>query len=159
MASQLTDSGLPQVKKKHGRPPKGQAFTELVEKIGGEISNYHGLPILKRELVIRRLYDLLLEGKTSFPDGREMTVTYDQWSKLAWDLIKHVEIVAVNVDMKQNGSLIGSSLNTQVILYLPDNERSKQIVYEFKDGDPRRDAIEDKEFDVDESIGELVDDD
>ena len=124
-AAKKRGGDLPAVKTgKGGRPPKGFAFTELIEKVGNETTNYHALELPKRELVVRIMYTLLLEGKYTFPDGREMVVETDRWLSLFWEIVKHVEVTSVNAFARTEGSLVGGGVvNTQVVLYLPNNQR------------------------------------
>lgn len=129
-------SGLPKARdgSSRGRPYKGFAFSEIIEKVGSEVDTFAGLPLRKKELVVRIMFELLTYGKYAFPDGREMTVDYDRWQSLAWQVIKHLEATQQVAEVQQKGSLIGSSLNTQVVLYLPNNQREVgEVVAEFRD--------------------------
>lgn len=123
-AAEKAQRDLPAVKRGKGRPPKGFAFSELIEKVGGETVSYHGLDIPRRELVVRIMFELLEKGVYTFPDGREMVAEPDRWLSLFWEVVKHTEVTAVNRWGVENGTLVGgATVNTQVVLYLPNNQR------------------------------------
>jgi hypothetical protein len=130
----------PLPKKKKGRGPGTTAkstFAEMIRSIGSEAKDYYGLEIPQREVIVRMMYKAMLEGKIEFPDGRELTLDWEQWSALVWDTIKHLDIVAVNATVSQNGALVGAALTTNVVLYLPQNTRevegSVKVLYTDRD--------------------------
>lgn len=135
MATSTPTDALPKTKKKGRRKgiSQAQTFAALIKAVGEEGKDYHGLPATKREIVVRMLYDLLLEGKMSFPDGREIVLDYDSWESLAWGVIRHLDITAANAIVAESGALTASALTTNVILYMPTNARDQvnaQVVYQ-----------------------------
>lgn len=121
---------LPKVKRGRRKGlDQHKTFAEIIRRVGNEKDTYTSIEGSKREILVRMMYDLILQGQVVFPDGRIMSVDYEEWRSLAWDLITHLDIVAVNAAVKESGALVGSSLMTQVVLYMPDNQRQVQTVF------------------------------
>lgn len=125
---------LPNVRQKSRRRRKtNKTFAELLRQVGGEEATFKGLSGTKREILVRMVYEILLEGKLMFPDGREIQIDWDRWERMFWDIVKHLDITSVFNEARENGVLTAGALTTNVILYLPANGRdivSAKTVYQ-----------------------------
>lgn len=125
---------LPDVRKSSRRRRRtNKTFAELLRQVGGEEAKFKDLTGPKREVLVRMVYEALLEGKLMFPDGREIQLDWDRWETMFWDIVKHLDITSVFNEARENGVLTAGALTTNVILYLPTNGRdvsSMKTVYQ-----------------------------
>ncbi|MCD6291384.1 MAG: hypothetical protein J7M34_12840 [Anaerolineae bacterium] len=62
-----------------GRPPKGRALTEILEKAGSRTLEARGRRISRKRLVADLLWQTAATGKLVFPDGRVLEVPFADW--------------------------------------------------------------------------------
>ena len=95
--------------KKLGRPPKGRALTEILERVGGEsvemvIKDLDGtslvVNVIPNELLARMLWSGIMTRKITFPGDEEATnIAMDEWLDLAKFIYVHVDDKATsNID-------------------------------------------------------------
>jgi hypothetical protein len=62
-----------------GRPPKGRALTEILERAGAKTLTVGGKKVSGKQLAARMAWELVTTGKTAFPDGREIKADFREW--------------------------------------------------------------------------------
>lgn len=62
-----------------GRPPKGRALTEILERAGSKTVEVDGKKVSGKHLAARMAWELVTTGLTRFPDGRELKADFREW--------------------------------------------------------------------------------
>lgn len=62
-----------------GRPPKGRALSEILEKAGSKTVEVDGKRVAGKQLVARMAWELVATGKTTFADGRVIKADFREW--------------------------------------------------------------------------------
>ncbi len=63
-----------------GRPPKGRALTEILEKAGGKtLENAAGQKVAAKREVVRMVWELVSTGRAELPNGKALEADTKEW--------------------------------------------------------------------------------
>lgn len=76
-----------------GRPPKGRALTEILQKAGNRTYKPEGADkgTARKKLLAEMLWTAAVTGQIVFPDGRSEMLEMDDWLAVTQFLYKHVD--------------------------------------------------------------------
>lgn len=74
-----------------GRPPKKRALTEILERAGGRSVNHDGRRVAGRRALAAMVWEGLLTGVVSFPDGKSIRLGPADWKDLVKWLYTHID--------------------------------------------------------------------
>jgi hypothetical protein len=101
-----------------GRPAKGRALTEILERAAAETIEVPGQKKrrARQQLVAEHVWTALATGKITFPDGDTLQIqTVEEFMHLAKFVYTHIDgPPKLNVDFTSNGETIGPAV------FLPD---------------------------------------
>ena len=75
----------------NGRPPKGRALTEILEKAGSKTIEYMGKRKSGKRVLAEMLWQLVVTGHVVYPDGNIVTPEFEEWFKAVEWLYRHVD--------------------------------------------------------------------
>lgn len=74
-----------------GRPPSGQAYTEILRKSGNKTLDYQGRRIARKRLLAEYLWQLVTTRSVTFPDGETIKAEPEEWLEQVWKLLERVD--------------------------------------------------------------------
>lgn len=95
-----------------GRPPKGRALTDILERAGSRTVEIDGKNVSGKQLIARMVWELAMTGRSTYPDGREIVVPGEDWFNIVKWLYQHIDGPPKGeVDITSDGKPITFSLD------------------------------------------------
>src|SRR5688500_10569909 len=74
-----------------GRPPKGRALTEILERAGSQTVELDGKKISGKQLIARLMWEVATTGKATLPGGKVLDAGPDGWIETVKWIYKHID--------------------------------------------------------------------
>lgn len=76
---------------KRGRPPKGRALTEILEKAGNRTVVRGDQKVARKRVLAEMLWEAAMTGRVTFPTEREEALDLDEWFDIAKFVYSHID--------------------------------------------------------------------